>query len=154
MTKLTWEDVEDITDKLADKIKGSDFNPDYIIGITTGGLIPLYFMIRKLDNIPNILTISVNSYDKDKKGNPKILYLPEVDLSNKKVLLIDDIAGTGDTLKKVSEILIDKYKVEELKTATLAVTKDSQYYSDFYILEERGDWVVFPWDKKKFSKYF
>ena len=49
MTKLTWEDIEKMTDELAMKIRAADFKPDYIIGIITGGLIPLYFMARKLD---------------------------------------------------------------------------------------------------------
>ena len=154
MTKLTWEDLEKITDELAAKIKTDGFKPDYIIGLTVGGLIPLYFMVRKLDNVRNILTISANSYDKDKKGDFKILYLPEVDLSDKKILLVDDIAGTGDTLKKVSEILVDKYRVRELKTATIVATKDSQFWPNFYALEALTDWVVFPWDKAEFPEHF
>lgn len=154
MTKLSWDDVEKITDELASKIKASGFMPDYIIGITTGGLIPLYFLAKRLDCFLNILTISANSYDKDKKENLKILYLPEVDLSNKNILLVDEIAGTGGTLKEISSILIDKYEVGELKTVTLVVLKDSQFYPDFYVLEEGGDWVVFPWDKHEFPEYF
>lgn len=150
MTILTYEDVEKITDELALKIKESGFKPDYIVGITTGGLIPLYFMARKLDNIHNILTVSVHSYDKDKKEDLKIIYLPEIDLSNKKVLLVDDIVGTGDTLKEISNIFIDKYKVGELKTVTLAAIKGNQCYPDFYGIEEQDDWVMFPWDKKEY----
>ncbi len=143
-----------MTDELATKIKTSGFKPDYIIGITTAGLIPLYFMARKLDNIRNILTVSVNSYDKDKRKNLEILYLPEIDLSNKKVLLVDEISGTGDTLKSVSNILVDKYKVGELKTVTLVVSKSSKFYPDFYSLEDGSDWVVFPWDKHEFPEHF
>ncbi len=67
MKKLSWDDIENITDELADKIKTSGFVPDYIIGITIGGLIPLHFLAKKLGGTPNILTISVNSYNKDKK---------------------------------------------------------------------------------------
>jgi len=154
MTKLTWEDIEKMTDELAEKIKASGFKPDYIIGLTTGGLIPLYFMVRKLENNRNFLTIEVNSYDKNKKGDMKVLYLPEIDLSNKKILLVDETVGTGDSLIKVSDILLNEYKVGELKTTTLVVSKDSKFYPDFYVLEEKGDWVVFPWDKKEFPEYF
>jgi len=153
MKKLSWDDIEKITDELASKIKASGFVPDYIIGITTGGLIPLYFLAKRLDCL-NMLTISVNSYVKDKKGDLKILYLPEIDLSNKNILLVDEIAGTGGTLKEISNILIDKYKVGELKTITLVVLKDSQFYPDFYVLEEGSGWVVFPWDKHEFPEYF
>src|SRR3989344_2058100 len=140
MTKLTWEDIEKMTDELALKIKDSGFNPAYIIGLTTGGLIPLYFMVRKLENNHKFLTIAVNSYKKDEKGELVISYLPQIDLSDKKILLVDEIVGTGDSLKEVSKILIDKYKIGELKTMTLVVLKDSQFYPDFYNLNENSDW--------------
>ena len=155
MVKLSWNNVEKITDDLADKIKASNFKPDYIIGITTGGLIPLYFLAKKLDDMDNILTVSATSYDKDRKKNLRILYLPKVDLSDKKVLLVDEITETGDTLKAISDIFVNQYKVSELKTATLGVNKDKcKFYPDFYIVEEKGDWVVFPWEKEDFPEYF
>lgn len=155
MTKLTWDEVEEITDELAEKIKASGFQPDYIIGITDGGLIPLYFLIKKLGDIQNVLTISATSYDKDRKKDLKILYLPQVDLSGKKVLLVDEIVETGDTLKKISDIIINQYQVAELKTVTLGVNTDKcEFYPDFYGIEEKGGWVVFPWEKADFPEYF
>ena len=66
MKKLSWEQIDKSLEELADKIKASDFKPDYIIGITTGGLIPLYFLAKKLD-INSILTVSASSYEKDKQ---------------------------------------------------------------------------------------
>ncbi len=154
MEKLTWQNIEEMTDELAAKIQASDFKPDYIIGITISGLIPLYFLARKLDNIRNILTISANSYEKDKQGDLRIIYLPEIDLSGKNVLLVDEISGTGSTLKEISNILINKYKVGRLKTATLVVLKDSHTYPDYYSWEKGDGWVVFPWDKHEFPEHF
>ena len=150
MIKLTWDDIERLTDELAVKIKASDFKPDYIIGITTGGLIPLYFLARKLENNRNILTISANSYTKDNQEDLKILYLPKIDLSDKKILLVDDIVGSGDTLKEISNILTNKYEVRELKTVTVVALKDSKFYPDWYGIEKQEDWIVFPWDKAEF----
>lgn len=154
MRKLSWEEVNKITDELATKIKESGFKPDYIVGITTGGLIPLYFLAKKLDDIDNILTVTATSYDKDRKKDLRILYLPEIDLSGKKILLVDEIAETGDTLKALSEIFSTKYKVGELKTVVLGVNTDKcRFYPDFYIVEEKGQWVVFPWEKDDFPEY-
>lgn len=155
MKKLSWQNVEKITDDLAKKIKASGFKIDYLIGITTGGLIPLYFLAKKLGNIDNIVTISATSYDKDRKKDLKILYLPKMDLSRKNVLLVDDIAETGDTMKQISEIIVKQYKAKELKIATLGVNKDKcKFYPDFYVVEEKGEWVVFPWEKNDFPEYF
>lgn len=154
MKKLSWGDIEEITDELADKIKASGFEADYIIGITTGGLIPLYFLSKKLD-IDNILTISANSYEKEKQKKLEITYLPEIDLDNKKILLVDEITETGTSLKGIIDAVKDKYKITEVKTATLCVNTDKcKFYPDFHVIEEKGEWIVFPWEKKDFPEYF
>ncbi len=154
MTKLTWDDIETMTDELARKIRASGFAPEYIIGITMGGLIPLFFLAKKLERVSNILTVSASSYDKNKKRDFRVSYLPNIDLSSKKVLLVDEISGTGGTLKEVSNILVRSYRIAELKTATLIVLKDSTYYPDWYGAEKQDDWIVFPWDKSEFPEYF
>jgi len=154
MKKLSWEQIEEVVDELAGKIKASGFQPDYIIGITMGGLIPLYLIAKRLD-IDNVLTVSASSYEKDKQKELEITYLPEIDLRGKKVLLVDDIADTGVSLKGVSEAIINKYGLSELKTATLAVNKDRcKFYPDFYAAVEQGEWLVFPWEKEDFPEYF
>ena len=77
-------------------------------------------------------------------------------MANKlKVLLVDDIAETGDTLKAISDIILSQYKVSELKTVTLGANTDKcKFYPDFYVFEEKGGWVVFPWEKYEFPEYF
>ena len=154
MRKLSWEQAEKAIEELGDKIKVSGFKPNYIIGITTGGLIPLYFLAKQLD-IDNILTVSASSYEKDKRKETVITYLPEIDLKNKKVLLVDEIAETGESLKKMKEAIVKKYKVGEIKTATIGVNKDKcTFEPDYWIITERGGWVVFPWEREDFPEYF
>jgi hypoxanthine phosphoribosyltransferase len=153
MTKLSWEDIDRITDELAIEIKDSGFVPDYIVGITTGGLIPLYFLVKKLD-IDAILTLSATSYHKEEKGDLNITYLPDIDLTGKKILLVDEIVETGDTLKTISEAVSNKYNVAEIKTVVLAMnTEKCKYQPDYYSVEAK-DWVVFPWEKGEFPEYF
>lgn len=153
LLKLSWEEIEDISHKLSEKIKISEFNPDYIIGIATGGLIPLYFISKGLDN-NNVLTISARSYDKHKQGELTIKNLPDISLENKKVLLIDEISETGSTLKNVSQAIIEKYKPHEVQTLTFAINKSKcRHKPDFFHIED-DRWVVFPWEKKEFPEYF
>ena len=146
MQILSWEDIENITDELAEKIKASNFEPDYLIGITTGGLIPLFFLAKKL-NIENIFTISI-----EKKDNKKIVkeLLPEISLKDKKILLIDEITESGNTLKETQDFLRNRYSPSEIKTATLGVNKDKgKFFPDFYIIIQQGEWIVFPWEKEE-----
>ena len=114
MKKLSWEDVDRMTNELCEKIKSSDFQPDRIIGITAGGLIPLYFVAKKLEITDRILTLSASSYTGHEKRALTITYLPEIDLSGKNVLLIDEIAETGATLKGISNAVLEKYNLGSL----------------------------------------
>jgi uncharacterized protein len=154
MKKLSWQQVEEVVEQLGEIIKTSGFKPDYIIGITTGGLIPLYFLAKKL-SIDNILTVSATSYEKDKQKELKITYLPSIDLQGKKLLLVDEITETGASLKGVVETIKTTYSPAELKTATLVINKDKGiFFPDFFVLEEKGEWIVFPWEKEDFPEYF
>ncbi len=154
MKQLSWEEVESIAEKLAQKIKKSSFQPDYIIGITTGGLFPLALLAKELE-IEKILTFSAKTSGSEKIKKLHIIYTPNIDLRNKKVLLVDEIVETGITLRKIVETMVEKYNVSELKTATLGVNKDRcLFYPDYYVFFEKGEWVRFPWERKEvFGKY-
>ena len=70
------------------------------------------------------------------------------------ILLVDEIAQSGKTLHKISEIILQRYKANELKTATLAANGDvCEFWPNYFVLIEKGDWTMFPWEKEKFSKY-
>jgi len=145
---LSWEDIEGAVADLAEKIEASGFVPDYIIGIATGGLIPLYFLANKLA-VENILTISATKHEGKEHRFLSITYMPEVNLGDKKVLLIDDIAEGGSTLKEMVVMLMDRYEVEALKTATIAANvAKSDTQPDFYAIEKQDEWITFPWEKK------
>ncbi len=151
MTNLSWKEVDKITAELAKKIKASGFEPDYLIGITVGGLIPLGLFAKSF-NTNKVVTVSANSYDGRRQNELAITYLPKINLVGKKVLLIDEIVESGETLKQISEILINKYKVGELKTSTFVINKDKcKFLPDFYSLET-AEWVVFPWEKHESDK--
>ena len=154
MKILSWEDIGKITDELTKKIKSDNFVPDYLIGITTGGLIPLYFLAKKL-KVDNIFTISS---EKNKKSIVKEL-LPGINLKDKKILFIDEITESGKSLKEARDFLVRKYSPRKIKTATLGINKDKcKFPPDFYVIIQQGEWIVFPWEKeeewvKKNSEY-
>lgn len=153
MKKLSWKQIKKSIEDLGNKIKEDGFKPDYIIGITTGGLIPLYFLAKQLE-IDNILTVSASSYEKNKRKETVITYLPEIDLKNKKVLLVDEIAETGESLQKMKNAIIEKYQVGGIKTAAIGANTDKcTSYPDYWIVAEKGEWIVFPWEKEDFSEY-
>lgn len=145
-TKLSWDKIEQLSKDLAAAIEESGFVPDYLVGITVGGLIPLGLLAEELD-IRNVLTVSASSYDGKQQRELKIRYMPEADLSSKKILLVDEVAETGQTLALIAQAMKEKYKPAELRTAALVVnTKTSKFHPDFSALKTE-EWLDFPWEK-------
>lgn len=153
ITHITWSEVEEHCRTLAAKIAAAGFTPDYLVGIATGGVIPLALIAKEFKN-SNIVTVSVSSYEKDKRGELVVKYLPKIDLAGKKILVVDEIAETGRTLNKVADILRSEYHVADLKTVAIAINKDKcTDKPDFYGVEG-SNWFVFPWEKAEFPEYF
>lgn len=144
--KISWEQVASFSKIVAGGIKESKFEPDYLIGVTVGGLVPLGLIAEELD-ISNILTVSASSYLEKVQNELKIKYLPEISLSGKRILLIDEVAETGKTLERLSKEIKEKYQPSELRTAVLVLNiKDSKFLPDFVGFETE-DWIIFPWEK-------
>jgi len=152
MLRLSWQEMADAVEKLGVQVIDSGFKPDHLIGITLGGLVPLMLLGKQLKN-RNVLTIGAQSYDKDIKRELEILHLPDADLSGKRVLLIDEIADSGDTLKAITAILYERYKVAELKTAVVICKDHSAFKPDFSVISTT-EWVVFPWEKAETPELF
>ena len=119
---LDWKWVDTQIDKIGEKLEAFE-KIQFITGIPRGGLIPAVLMSHKFD-IPFIGLELAKTLPGDLKKN---------------VLVIDDIADTGDTL-----LQLDRHK---FKTATLS----RRYSSNFtpLIVEEginTDDWLVFPWE--------
>jgi hypoxanthine phosphoribosyltransferase len=116
---IDWNYFHSMCEKLANKVKHANFKAVY--GIPRGGLIPATIISHYLD-IP-LLT----EYDDENTG----VY---------DVLVIDDIADSGNTLKELNYLR---------RRATLFVNKERcKHYPDFFV-EETDEWVVFPYEYNK-----
>lgn len=71
-----------------------------------------------------------------------IKYLFENDLSQYKILIIDDIVDTGLTMK----FIIDGINNTNIYTSSLFYKPHSNFCPDFYVYKTQ-DWIVFPWEK-------
>ena len=143
---LSWEDVEGLVKELEEKLRASGFEPECLIGITVSGLIPLALLADRLGT-KDVATVSARSYTEQEQGKLQITALPEIDLRGKSILIVDEIADRGTTLKYISELFREKYGVAELKTAVLIVNKKNcEHWPDLWV-REVAEWVVFPWDK-------
>lgn len=153
---LDWKEISDIVKSMSDSIK-SDYKPEIIISIVRGGMIPSVILshelnIRKIENIKSIETINdeINAI-KQKPIVDKNINLS--DIKRKKVLIVDDILGSGATIRKIKEE-VRKWEPEELRTAICVVNEENweksnkTNYNDEieYIGKSVRGWVVFPWE--------
>lgn len=133
-----------------------DFDPDLILAIGGGGLIPARMMRTHL-KVP-IYVVSVSTYKECKQlDTPQVIQWTDFSqIKNKKILIIDEVDDTRKTLFYI----IDKLKNEEniIKT-NLGVfvihnkikiksepdrNLDINYYKS---AEEVNDkWIVYPWN--------
>ena len=142
----SWEDMQNYAKKTAELIKKSRFHPDMIIGLSRGGLVPSRLLADFL-HIKNVLAIKVDHWGitAAKDGKAKISHGLDKDLSGRKVLIVDDITDTGQSMELALQH-IKSLNPLEVKTATLIHLTNSKYTPDFYGHEREWAWIIFPWN--------
>jgi hypoxanthine phosphoribosyltransferase len=79
------------------------------------------------------------------KAEAVIRFPVSVDISGKKVLIVDDITDTGDTLK-LSVGYVQGLSPAEVRTAVLQHKICSSFVPDFYGQKViRWRWIIYPW---------
>jgi hypothetical protein len=144
---LSWEEAYRLAGETAKKIRRDKYVPDAIVGITRGGWVPS-MMLSDLLGVRDLLSVRVEHWGvtgrKDLKA--KLKYPLQADLSGKKVLLVDDLTDTGDSILLALEE-IKKHDPSEVRTATLIHKKQSKYRPDYYALEtDKWRWIILPWN--------
>ncbi len=145
--KVRWNEIEEDCIILYDKIK-KNFKFECIVSICRGGWIPAR-IISDLSNVKNVGSMRIESYDVIYKGEAKITQDVSIDVKDKNVLLVDDIADTGDSLMLAKEYLLKKFP-KGLMTATLHYKLASKIKPDFFVEEADADtWIIYPWEKRE-----
>ena len=145
---LSWEQIYEMLLNLADKIKRDDFKPDILVGICRGGWPPARVLSDLLEN-PQLANIKVEFYAgiSETKSEPIITQPVSVSVMGKKVLVVDDVADTGESLYLVKRH-IDEMGATEVKVATIYYKPWSKLVPDYYE-KKASEWVVFPWERKE-----
>ena len=144
----TWSQIYELLFCQAQKIQAKSYKPDTIVGILKGGLIPARILTDLLET-PQLATIQIAFYQDiaQPTSEPTLKQTLTVPIEGKKVLLVDDIADTGRSLK-LAQTHLHQQGALETKVATLYVKPQSITIPDFYE-KQTSAWVVFPWDTKE-----
>jgi uncharacterized protein len=143
--RMTWEELGVGSRALANYVAGDGFRPDFILGISRGGLLVAGALAYAL-GIKNTFTMSVEFYTGIDERLEMPMILPPVpdlvDLEDARVLIADDVADTGQTLVLVREFLAGK--VGEVRIAVLYEKPRSLVQCE-YVWNRTDRWIVFPW---------
>jgi len=147
---VTWNEIVDWSWGLAEIIKRSGYRPDVIVGIARGGLVPARLLCDFL-GVENFLSIQSQHWTEAAKKEQKALikFPYKVDLSGMKVLLVDDIVDTGDSMALAKEYILENWHPSEVRTAALQwISTVAKIKPDYYYMEVR-EWVWFqyPWTR-------
>lgn len=145
---LTWMDVQRLSEKLADQIAESGFRPDIIVAVSRGGFDPARILSDEL-NIRSLASLQVIYYAgiRERNDKPQVKYPLNADISGLNVLVVDDVADSGNSLKVVKEY-IDSLGPREVKMATLHHKPWSTFEPDFYA-ESVDKWIIYPWEPRE-----
>jgi len=121
------------------------YKPDTLLAIARGGLTLGHAYACATGN-RQLMSINSILYEGETRGEKcDIFNMP--DLANaKKVLLIDDIIDSGQTVKEVLEQLKRHYPEVEFKIASIFYKKSAVIQPDF-ALREAHEWIEFYWDR-------
>jgi xanthine phosphoribosyltransferase len=121
------------------------FQAEAVIAVARGGLCMAHCMAEGL-GLREVQTIRTELYDNRSKRKEITIFdhcsLCEV----QRVLVVDDIADSGETLQKVMEYLKGKYPNIEFQSATLFY-KQTSVYKPHYWVQEANAWIEFFWEK-------
>jgi len=121
------------------------YRPEMILSIARGGLFVAGSMGYAL-SVKNIYVMNVEYYTGVDERLPVPVMLPPyvdfVELDDAKVLIVDDVADTGHTLKMVDDFTSER--VAEVRTAVLYEKSHSLVKCD-YVWKRTDQWINFPW---------
>jgi hypothetical protein len=144
----TWNQIYNMLLNLAEKIIQDKFKPDLIAGVSRGGWPPARVLSDLMEN-PNLANVRAEFYSgvAETKGEPVLTQPVSASVAGKKVLIVDEVADTGKSLKLIKEHIIENGAVK-VRVATIYYKPQSAVKPDYYE-KETSSWIVFPWEIKE-----
>lgn len=144
----SWTQIYRMLMAQAERICKSGFKPDIIVGISRGGWLPARVLSDLLEN-PNLANVKAESYVGigEAKDTPSLTQRVSASVAGKRVLIVDEVADTGRSLRLVVNHVLAE-GASEVKVATLYSKPQSKVKPD-YREKETSRWIVFPWETKE-----
>lgn len=139
----SWQELGDLTEKLAHQILQKKLPIDRIVALATGGLtmsraLKDYLGVKKLSSIQ----VSFYTDIVTTKKLPVITQSLPINIDGEVILIFDDINDTGQTLQTAKQYLHLR-GAKKIYSATLFQKPHTSNPSDFF-QQETSSWIIFP----------
>lgn len=143
---ISFNEVLQLSRILARKIKASGYMPDLIVAIGRGGYVPGR-LVSDFLLFNDLTSMKIEHYTRaaDMLEETRIKFPIPVEIIGKKVLIVDDVTDTGETLKLAVDYALS-LNPASFRTAVLQHKTCSAFTPDFYaqkVLKWR--WIIYPW---------
>ena len=153
-----WSQVEGACLEIARQMSEHQWRPDYIVGITRGGLVPA----NLLSQYTGIKMYTLNVSLRDGDGGESNCWMAEDAFDNKKILIVDDINDSGATINWIKKdwqssclpdspewnhIWGDNVRFAVLTQNWSSNFRDIDYYAFQVNKREEDCWLVYPWEE-------
>jgi len=174
--KYDWDNVERAVQNIAMKMYETEWRPDYIVGVTRGGLIPAVMLSHMTgiplntvsvqfgsdeleENLESNLWMAEDAYGYDAEYDDNYKHKPG---AQKKILVMDDINRSGEAMTWIQKDwqqscfpvspVWDKVWHDNVRFASLISDENAliecDYYSDLFSdFSDKRVWVSFPWER-------
>ena len=143
MKYYPYEQFKKDTHCLLEKLRG--FEPQAIVAIARGGMTLSHVLSEGL-NLRNVQSLRTELYDNENKRE-EITLFGSCELKGfQRVLVVDDIADSGETLEAVMGSLKEQFPQTVFHAATLFYKKTSVYEPHYWV-NEANEWIDFFWER-------
>jgi hypoxanthine phosphoribosyltransferase len=145
---LSWDEIYDELILLAEKILADNFVPHVIVGIARGGW-PIGRIMSDLLSNPTTGNVRCELYESigEMKEKATVTQPISIDITDKVILLCDDVADSGGSLEATAEHLRSK-NPREIRSATIHRKPHTRFSPDYYV-SETDKWIIYPWERRE-----
>ena len=147
---VTWDEVVEWCRRLSKLIVDSGWIPDVIVAVARGGYVPARLLCDFLD-IHDLVSIQVLHWGRAAEITAKahVKHPYTLDMTGKRVLIVDDICDTGDSLIVAREFIEKNWKPSEIRIATMQWISPVAKIKPDYFVDEVKEWIwyQYPWTR-------
>ena len=131
--------------RIIEQMNDSNWMPEIILSINRGGCIPGIYLSHKIEIPHKVIDIQL----RDSSVSPNFSVLNDCLAKYKKLLIVDDINDSGNTLKLIKDHSVKNES--EIRFAALINNIKSKIKIDYQgqLIDKSKNpvWYVFPWEK-------